>query len=110
MRTDKAEVRTTPSDAKYPPFYKSARLKLCLNDKDETVFAKYHREHSGFLGFHEKCPPSLELYFPVSEELLDIIVVTFVYVERTRQDREDVTDEINQENGKAVLKDAFKSG
>lgn len=40
------------------------------------------------MGIHDKTPASLEIFGEVSEELLDMILVTSVYIERTRAQRE----------------------
>jgi hypothetical protein len=71
---------------------RSFLFQLYVNDKkDGTLVAKFHREHSGFMGIHDKTQASLEIYGEVSEPLLDMIVITFVYMETIRAQRERCT-------------------
>ncbi|KAH6901959.1 hypothetical protein BKA70DRAFT_1157550 [Coprinopsis sp. MPI-PUGE-AT-0042] len=66
-----------------------SKPELYVNDKKNgTLVAKFHREHSGFMGIHDKSQASLEIYGQVSEPLLDMILVTFVYMETIRAQRE----------------------
>lgn len=70
----------------------SSIVQLFVNDKkDGTLVAKFHREHSGFLGIHGKTQASLEVFGQISEPLLDMIVITFVYMETIRAQRERCT-------------------
>ncbi|KIJ92577.1 hypothetical protein K443DRAFT_113354 [Laccaria amethystina LaAM-08-1] len=58
---------------------------LCLNDSIDTPVARYHRSSLGILS------PAHAAYlevFPIGEHMVDLIVVTFVYIERLRQEEE----------------------
>ncbi|KAL0947265.1 hypothetical protein HGRIS_013387 [Hohenbuehelia grisea] len=59
--------------------------KLCLNDGSKAVVAKYHRPALGFNTGHSRA--YLEI-FPLGEGIADYILVTFVYIEKLRKDRE----------------------
>jgi hypothetical protein len=60
---------------------------LFLNDNHKTSIAKFHREHSSFMGMGQKSQACLEIFGDVSEPVLDMIVVTFIYMETTRAKR-----------------------
>jgi hypothetical protein len=85
-------------------------FQLVLNNNPETIIAKFHREHSGALGLRDKVQASLEIsIFTTSNEptgmeeaLLDMILVTFVYVETIRAAREEATATVAGEVGGAV--------
>lgn len=58
---------------------------LFLNDGIDTPVACYHRSSLGILS------PAHAAYleiFPVGEHMVDLIVVTFIYMERLRQEEE----------------------
>ncbi|KAH6901955.1 hypothetical protein BKA70DRAFT_1405292 [Coprinopsis sp. MPI-PUGE-AT-0042] len=66
----------------------ASKPKLFRNDKNQTLVATFHRQHSGgVLATREKTPASLEIFGGVSEDLLDMILSTFVYMETTRAKR-----------------------
>ncbi|KAH6901957.1 hypothetical protein BKA70DRAFT_677463 [Coprinopsis sp. MPI-PUGE-AT-0042] len=69
-----------------------------VNDKKDATVAKFHREHSGRMGIHDQSQASLEIMGEVSEELLDMIVITFVYMETTRAQRELATAQAGAAN------------
>ncbi|KAF6765794.1 hypothetical protein DFP72DRAFT_1058355 [Ephemerocybe angulata] len=76
-----------------------SKPELYLNDKEKTLVAKFHREHSGFLGIQEKRPPCLEIFGgPHPEALVDMIVITFVYMEKNRADREEQSKKMARGN------------
>ncbi|KIY69585.1 hypothetical protein CYLTODRAFT_420528 [Cylindrobasidium torrendii FP15055 ss-10] len=58
---------------------------VTFDDKQETV-ALFHRRRLGLLT-RNKGPPYLEV-MPEGEDMLDLIVVTFIYIEKVRKDRE----------------------
>lgn len=60
--------------------------------------AKFHHEHSGFLGIHEKTRASLEVFGEVSEAVLDMIMITFIYMEATRKQRERAATKASAKN------------
>jgi len=61
--------------------YKST---LELNDDSKAPVARGHRSNVGILG--KPCQARLEI-FPGFEHLVDIILVTYIFVERRRKDR-----------------------
>ncbi|KAJ8502478.1 hypothetical protein ONZ45_g11717 [Pleurotus djamor] len=74
---------TTKAGASGPKACTSA---LVRNDASDTVIAKYHFRSYGIVG--SKHPAYLEI-FPEGQHMMDLIVITFVYVEaRRRQDQE----------------------
>jgi len=58
---------------------------LFLNDTAKMPVAVFHRKRLGIL--RTARPASLEI-FPVGEAIADIIIVTFIYMEKMRKDRE----------------------
>ncbi|KAJ2934614.1 hypothetical protein H1R20_g2496, partial [Candolleomyces eurysporus] len=97
-------VWTGPDGRQYRWKQSSVKPELYLNDGTETMVAKYHREHSGFLGLHEACPASLEIFGPTTPELIDWILITFIHLERLRADTEDEVNDINKANLKNNIK------
>jgi hypothetical protein len=63
----------------------STRWKLVTDDEARTPIARTHRRCYGILGKRRKA--TLEVY-PAGLHMLDLIIVTFVYVEHVRRDRE----------------------
>jgi hypothetical protein len=59
---------------------------LFLNDSSKTPIAKFHRQHAGSKD-KEPVQASLEI-FEEGLHMVDLIVVTFVYIEKMRKDRE----------------------
>jgi hypothetical protein len=62
-----------------------ALLKLVLNDGSKTPVAQGHRSNIGLIGKRRQA--RLEIY-PGFEHLADILLITFIYVEKTRKDAE----------------------
>jgi hypothetical protein len=60
-------------------------FKLALNDESKTPVARSHRSNIGIFG--KPCQARLEI-FPGFEHLMDIILVTYIFVEKSRKDRE----------------------
>jgi hypothetical protein len=58
---------------------------LFLNDPSMTPVATFHRKHRGI--FSDKRPASLEV-FPPGEHMVDLILITFIYMEKLRKDSE----------------------
>lgn len=58
---------------------------LFLNDSSNTPVAVFHRRRLGI--FRERRPASLEI-FPEGQRIIDLILVTFIYVEKLRDERE----------------------
>ncbi|KAJ8502479.1 hypothetical protein ONZ45_g11716 [Pleurotus djamor] len=63
----------------------SSASKLYLNDRTETPVARSHKLSLGIFGPSHS--PYLEV-FPEGEGILDMIIITFVYVEKLRRDNE----------------------
>ncbi|KAI3601663.1 hypothetical protein WG66_009035 [Moniliophthora roreri] len=79
-------VFTAPDGREYKWILGSHTSKLVLNDGNDIDVAKYHRENLGNLGIiEEKRRGVLEIY-PAGEHMVDLILVTFVYVEKVRRD------------------------
>ena len=58
---------------------------LFVNNSAKTPVAFYHRRQLGIIG--EARPASLEI-FEAGKEMIDLIVVTGVYMEKLRKDKE----------------------
>ncbi|KAF8162634.1 hypothetical protein B0H34DRAFT_692229 [Crassisporium funariophilum] len=74
-----------PDGKEYTWHLTSRVSKLFTNDTAKTPIASFHRRRLGVLT--DPRPASLEI-FPAGEHMTDLIVVTFVYVEKLRTDRE----------------------
>ena len=61
-------------------------LKLELNDSSKTTVARSHRSNSGVIGKPRQA--RLEVY-PGFEHFIDILLITYIYVEKLRKNRED---------------------
>ena len=87
----------------------SASFQLFKNvdGKKGPVVAKYHRQHSGFMGVHDKTVASLDIFGDLSEPLLDMIVVTFVYMETARAKRERASCAESRKPGVSVTRVTF---
>lgn len=77
----------TAPDGKVYKWKMGRRVPELVMDVDgkETRVAVYHRRRLGVVT--DARPASLEI-FPEGEHMLDLIVVTFVYIEKLRKDRE----------------------
>ncbi|KAH6901919.1 hypothetical protein BKA70DRAFT_1307764 [Coprinopsis sp. MPI-PUGE-AT-0042] len=99
-------VWTGPDGQEYRWVMRSSKPELYRNDSSETLVAKFHREHSGW-GFRDKAQASLDIFptppFGLSEGLLDMIVVTFVYMETKRADMEKAATKGASESAGAVV-------
>ncbi|KAF7980161.1 hypothetical protein HWV62_39623 [Athelia sp. TMB] len=58
---------------------------LILDDGSKTLAAEGHRNHIGFLSKPRQARLTI---FPGFEHLVDVILITYVYVEKLRQERE----------------------
>ncbi|KAJ3520941.1 hypothetical protein NMY22_g12524 [Coprinellus aureogranulatus] len=78
-------IFTGPDGKEY--YWKLANTKpvLYTNDGTDTHVAKFHRKHLGIVGTAR--PATLEI-FPAGEHMVDLIVVTLVYIEKLRRDRD----------------------
>ena len=56
-----------------------------MNDSAKTPVARFHHRHWGIIGAAR--PPSLEI-FAAGKDMVDLIVVTGVYMEKLRQDKD----------------------
>jgi len=68
----------------WKPITEATTLQLFVNNSSNTPVAVFHPKRCGI--FQEGRPASLEI-FPAGEHMVDLIVVTFVYVETLRRDR-----------------------
>ncbi|KAJ3520937.1 hypothetical protein NMY22_g12523 [Coprinellus aureogranulatus] len=78
-------IFTGPDGKEY--YWKLANTKpvLYTNDGTDTRVAKVHSKHYGIIGTAR--PATLEI-FPAGEHMVDLIVVTLVYIEKLRRERE----------------------
>ncbi|KAF9232128.1 hypothetical protein BU15DRAFT_55372, partial [Melanogaster broomeanus] len=58
---------------------------LSLDDESRSEIARYHRATVGIIGKKRKA--SLEIA-PQAEHMLDLVILTFIYVEKLRMDKE----------------------
>ena len=56
---------------------------MVLNDSTKQPIARFHRK-----GLFSKEPAYLEVYPEVEADVMDDILVSFVYIEKVRRDRE----------------------
>ncbi|GLB35659.1 hypothetical protein LshimejAT787_0212240 [Lyophyllum shimeji] len=78
-------VFTASDGREYKWLLQTFTPKLIVNDESKGVVAKFHRRNLGIIG--KPRPRSLEI-FPAGEHMVQEILVTFVYVEKIRKDRE----------------------
>lgn len=96
---------TGPDGLEYRWQMHADRTELVLNEEDKTVVARFNEEHTGMFGFNEACPPSLEIFGEdLSEELIDWIVILYVYMEDHRLDVKEDQDEFSRANRKLARK------
>jgi len=76
---------TGPDNRQYKWLLKATVPKLILNDGSKSTVAKFHHKKLGIVGGSR--PACLEI-FPIGEHMVDTILVTFIYVEKKRKDRE----------------------
>ncbi|KDR82168.1 hypothetical protein GALMADRAFT_90776 [Galerina marginata CBS 339.88] len=81
-------VFTGPNGREYLWKLGSSACKLFLNDSSKAPVAYFHRKKRGIL--RESRPASLEI-FAEGEHMVDLIVVTFVYMEKYRKENEQST-------------------
>lgn len=88
-REYKWELRETKPEVRYLylPCAKSPlnHIQLYLHDGSNRLIAKYHRPHGGVIS--TAVLGSLEI-FPPGDEVVDLIVTTFIYLEKLRKDRD----------------------
>ncbi|KAF8914821.1 hypothetical protein CPB85DRAFT_1412059 [Mucidula mucida] len=65
---------------------KLIRKQLVTNDASQRPIAVYHRKHHGY--FHPKREAFLEV-LPQAEHMLDIVLITYVFVEKIRKENEE---------------------
>ncbi|TFK20099.1 hypothetical protein FA15DRAFT_682689 [Coprinopsis marcescibilis] len=65
-----------PDEQEYKWVMGRLKCELFLNDDARTPVAKYHLKHHGII-------------YPPGEHIVDHIIVTFVYLEKLRRDRQD---------------------
>ncbi|TFK34267.1 hypothetical protein BDQ12DRAFT_763694 [Crucibulum laeve] len=79
-------IFTAPDGKEYKWKLGMKAPELVMNDGSKTPIARCHRKKFGILS-KAACPASLEI-FPAGKHIADVIVVTFVYIEKLRKDRE----------------------
>ncbi|KAJ2934597.1 hypothetical protein H1R20_g2497, partial [Candolleomyces eurysporus] len=100
-------IWTGPDGIRYRWKIKDTKPELYLNDGDKRLVAKFHREHSGFFSTREACPASLEFFGQPTPELIDMIVITFVHLEKRRAEDEEFEKEMLKESLKEGLKEGL---
>ncbi|KAJ2921096.1 hypothetical protein H1R20_g15997, partial [Candolleomyces eurysporus] len=100
-------IWTGPDGIRYRWKIKDTKPELYLNDGDKRLVAKFHREHSGFFSTREACPASLEFFGQPTPELVDMIVITFVHLEKRRAKDEEFEKEMLKESLKEGLKEGL---
>jgi len=78
-------IFTGPDGHEYRWLLKSCFSELVANDEKRTPVAVFHRKNLGIIG--EARTASLEI-FPVGEHIVDMILITFIHIEKKRKDRE----------------------
>ncbi|EDR10699.1 uncharacterized protein LACBIDRAFT_315364 [Laccaria bicolor S238N-H82] len=81
----KGRIFTGPDGKEYKWKLGMRVPELVTNDRSERPVAIYRRGRIGVV--REARPPSLEI-LPEAEHMVDLIVVTFVYIEKLRMDRD----------------------
>ncbi|KIJ92477.1 hypothetical protein K443DRAFT_685227 [Laccaria amethystina LaAM-08-1] len=83
----RGRIFTGPDGIEYKwKFGAHIRAELRLNDGTKTPVACYHRRSLGILS--PAHPAYLEV-FPIGEHMVDLIVVTLIYIERLRQEKKE---------------------
>ncbi|KAF9026051.1 hypothetical protein BDZ89DRAFT_1067889 [Hymenopellis radicata] len=85
-QTSRHRKFTAPDGKEYKWILGANRPKLITNDDSHTPVALYHRRRFGL--FRAKRQAYLEV-LPQAEHMLDTVVITFVYVEKIRRQKED---------------------
>ncbi|KAG5642050.1 hypothetical protein DXG03_003749 [Asterophora parasitica] len=78
-------IFTGPDGREYKWVLQSYDCNLFTNDDAKTPIAAYHQKTYGF--FSKAHPASLEI-FPGGEHMIKEILITFVYIEKIRKDKE----------------------
>jgi hypothetical protein len=60
-------------------------IQLILNDGTKALVANFHTKSFGIIG--DARPACLEI-LPIGEDMVDTILVTFIYIEKKRKDKE----------------------
>ncbi|KAG6819714.1 hypothetical protein H0H93_009330 [Arthromyces matolae] len=81
-------VFTAADGREYKWLSRSSSSKLITNDASKTLVAKFHRRSYGIIG--KAHPASLEI-FQEGEHMIQEILMTFIYIEKIRQDSENAT-------------------
>ncbi|KAK0186378.1 hypothetical protein F5146DRAFT_1161148 [Armillaria mellea] len=80
-------VFTGPDGKEYKWILGASISKLVLNDKSETLIAKYHTRKLGLFSPAKARPAYLEIT-PEGVHMVDDIFFTFIYIEKLRQEEE----------------------
>ncbi|EAU80768.1 hypothetical protein CC1G_04878 [Coprinopsis cinerea okayama7 len=98
---DSERTFVAPDGKEYRWEMQSDRSELCLNDASKTLMGKYHRKKYGI--FHDKSPAYFEIQ-PSAEGIVDVVVLTYVYMECLRQKKSDEDlDNANRISAMAVV-------
>ena len=62
-----------------------------MNDSAKTPVARFHRREWGIISNSESPPATLEIY-TAGKDMVDLIVVTGVYIEKLRREREKASE------------------
>ncbi|KAF8901950.1 hypothetical protein CPB85DRAFT_106618 [Mucidula mucida] len=85
IKTSRNRVFTGPDGKEYKWILHNDS-KLVTNDASQRPIAVYHRKHHGY--FHPKREAFLEV-LPQAEHMLDIVLITYVFVEKIRKENEE---------------------
>ncbi|KAG5637189.1 hypothetical protein H0H81_005446 [Sphagnurus paluster] len=78
-------VFTASDGREYKWLLQDSKSKLITNDEAKTLVASFHVKHFGIIG--KARPASLEI-FPPGEHIVQEILITFIYIEKIRKDKE----------------------
>ncbi|KAK0186379.1 hypothetical protein F5146DRAFT_1227035 [Armillaria mellea] len=76
-----------PDGKEYKWILGASISKLVLNDKSETLIAKFHTRKFGLFSPGKARPAYLEI-LPEGEHMVDVIFFTFIYIEKIRKEKE----------------------
>ncbi|EAU80770.1 hypothetical protein CC1G_04880 [Coprinopsis cinerea okayama7 len=94
-------IFTAPDGKEYRWEMQADRAELYMMDEAKTRIVRYHRKKYGI--FHDKAPASLEIE-PCAEGMMDVIMLTYIYIEYLRNER----DEANSKIAAGNIKDSMK--
>jgi len=80
----RSRIFTGPDGREYRWKRRNAKVELYLNDDSKRIVAKYHLPHTGWF-IKPKNPATLVIEEP-AVKIADLVVTTFVYMEKLRRD------------------------